>query len=277
MLAVCAMVLAGVLAIAGLGVCWLVMPHYERSHEPAAYRVVYSDMLEADRGGILTIDAEGGIISDTRLAGLRNAAEYSYEDGVFIAGGRRANTHLIVNGNGNLHLFHLLGEKRYSGVMSIEPHAGGVAAVMNGSDSLEDDSYLNLLVIEDRDGNIMERRMLKIYTEGQATSGNHLFITGHQLTLSSNRYQGKIIRYDYASHAIKERVTDDGLLYRTPVTWDGKVLAIGTDMDGAPGRSACSTWTHWRGPAAYGSPRIWRQSCPWKAGLGPSKHDGSAR
>ena len=51
--------------------------------------------------------------------------------------------------------------------MSIEPHNGGVSAVMNGNDSPEDDSYLNLLVIEDSNGKVLEKRILEIYTEDQ--------------------------------------------------------------------------------------------------------------
>lgn len=114
---------------------------FERSHELAAYRVVYSDMFDSNKGGALAVDAHGGIIADKRIPGLRDAAAYSYEyeDGEFIAGGHRANTHLAADRGGEMRSFHLLGEPRYSGVMSIEPHDDGVAAVMNGNDSPEDD------------------------------------------------------------------------------------------------------------------------------------------
>lgn len=233
LLAITAMTVA-VAMIAALAVWYVVVPHYERSHEPAAYRVVYSDMFDPNKGGVLAVDARGGIIADKRIPGLRDAAAYSYESGEFIAGGHRANTHLAIGRDGEVRSFHLLGEPRYSGVMSIEPHGDGVAAVMNGNDSPEDDSYLNLLVIQNDDGAVMERKVLKIYTEGQVTAGEDLFIAGHELTLSSNRYQGKIIRYGLADGSIQERVFDDDLLYGRPVVWRDRVLSVGSDMDGSP-------------------------------------------
>ena len=104
--------------------------------------------------------------------------------------------------------------------MSIEPHNGGVSAVMNGNDSPEDDSYLNLLVIEDSNGKVLEKRILKIYTEDQVSTDENMFIVGHELTLSSNRYQGKIIRYDFSTGGITEKVTDDNLLYNQLVLWN---------------------------------------------------------
>ena len=61
---------------------------------------------------------------------------------------------------------------------------------MNGNDSPEDDSYLNLLVIEDSNGKVLEKRILKIYTEDQVSTDENMFIVGHELTLSSNSISG---------------------------------------------------------------------------------------
>jgi len=118
--------------------------------------------------------------------------------------------------------------------MSIEPHNGGIAAVMNGNDSPEHDSYLNLLVVEDSHGKVLEKRVLKIYTEDQVSTDEDMFIVGHELTLSSNRYQGKIIRYNFSTKNIDENVTDDNLLYNQTVLWGGRLLAVGTDLNGSP-------------------------------------------
>lgn len=118
--------------------------------------------------------------------------------------------------------------------MSIEPHNGGIAAVMNGNDSPEHDSYLNLLVVEDSHGKVLEKRVLKIYTEDQVSTDEDMFIVGHELTLSSNRYQGKIIRYNFSTKNIDENVTDDNLLYNQTVLWNGRLLAVGTDLNGSP-------------------------------------------
>ncbi|MCB5693145.1 hypothetical protein, partial [Fusicatenibacter saccharivorans] len=57
---------------------------------------------------------------------------------------------------------------------------------------------------------------------------------GHELTLSSNRYQGKIIRYNFSTKNIDENVTDDNLLYNQTVLWNGRLLAVGTDLNGSP-------------------------------------------
>ncbi len=65
-------------------------------------------MFSSNKGGILTIDEQGSIIHDEPLGDLQNAAEYSYKDGIFIAGGRRHNTHLIIGKNSKSKLIHLL-------------------------------------------------------------------------------------------------------------------------------------------------------------------------
>ena len=154
--------------------CFLPVSSHEKSDLSAAYKIVYSDMFSSNKGGILTIDEQGSIIHDEPLGDLQNAAEYSYKDGIFIAGGRRHNTHLIIGKNSKSKLIHLLSDPNYSGVMSIEPHNGGVSAVMNGNDSPEDDSYLNLLVIEDSNGKVLEKRILKIYTEDQVSTDENI-------------------------------------------------------------------------------------------------------
>ena len=76
---------------------------------------------------------KGGIIDNKPLDDLQDAFKYSYEDGVFVAGGHRHNTHLIVEKNGESKLIHLLSDSNYSGVMSIEPHNGGIAEIGRAS------------------------------------------------------------------------------------------------------------------------------------------------
>lgn len=63
--AVVAAVSAAIIVAASL-IVWYLVPHYERSNEPAAYRIIYSAMLESNKGGVLTIDRKGGIIADER-------------------------------------------------------------------------------------------------------------------------------------------------------------------------------------------------------------------
>lgn len=226
------------LIIALLAMCLLLRflfnGRYKKSNLPAAYEIIYSDMFSSNKGGMITIDDQGGIIGSKPLDDLQDAFKYSYEDGVFVAGGHRHNTHLIVGKNSESKLVHLLSDSNYSGVMSIEPHNGGIAAVMNGNDSPEHDSYLNLLVVEDSHGKVLEKRVLKIYTEDQVSTDEDMFIVGHELTLSSNRYQGKIIRYNFSTKNIDENVTDDNLLYNQTVLWGGRLLAVGTDLNGSP-------------------------------------------
>lgn len=81
---------------------------------------------------------------------------------------------------------------------------------------------------------MLEKRILKIYTEDQVSTDENMFIVGHELTLSSNRYQGKIIRYDFSTGGITEKVTDDNLLYNQLVLWNKQLLVVGTDLNGLP-------------------------------------------
>lgn len=61
-IAIVTAVSAAIMAAASLIVWYVAVPHYERSNEPAAYRIIYSAMLESNRGGVLTIDRRGGIL-----------------------------------------------------------------------------------------------------------------------------------------------------------------------------------------------------------------------
>lgn len=230
-IAIAALLIAALISAGGIAYV-MMTNRYERSEESAAYLVIYSDMFDKGKGGVLSIDRHGGIIDERQEKNLQNVVEYSYEDGVFIAGGRRSNTHAIFETDGSMRIFHLLSNPDYSGVMSIGVHDGDVVAVMNGNDSPEDDAYLNLLVIEDAQGNVKDRHVLKMFAKGQVSTNDSLFIAGEELTLSSNRYQGKIILYDFATHNVMERVFDDNLLYEQPVYAKGKVFAIGFDMNG---------------------------------------------
>lgn len=78
------------LIVALLAICLLLRflfdGQYEKSNLPAAYEIIHSDMFSSNKGGMITIDKQGGIIDNKPLDDLQDAFKYSYEDGVFVAG-----------------------------------------------------------------------------------------------------------------------------------------------------------------------------------------------
>lgn len=75
------------------------------STEETAYYIVYSDMLKKS-GGLIGIDIDGNITSQKSLK-IQDVSKYDLVDSTFIAGGNRANNHLLIDRQGNINEFNL--------------------------------------------------------------------------------------------------------------------------------------------------------------------------
>lgn len=130
------------------------------SNKDTAYYIINSDMLKKS-GGLTGLDIDGGITSEEKLK-IQDVTKFSYQDKNFIAGGNRANNNLIIDKDGNIKEFYLLDNPNYSGVTALTSDGENVIAIMNGN--LADNTYNNLLVIQDIEGNVKEKKILDIYS-----------------------------------------------------------------------------------------------------------------
>ena len=129
------------------------------STEETFYYIVYSDMLKKS-GELIGIDIDGNITSKKSLK-IQDVSKYDLVDSTFIAGGNRANNHLLIDRQGNINEFNLLDNPNYSGVTTITINGENIVAVMNGN--IADNTYQNLLVIQDKEGNVLEKRIFDIF------------------------------------------------------------------------------------------------------------------
>lgn len=152
------------------------------STNPTAYYIIYSgtnngnsriEGVDIDGNPTILKDISATNISKSMLAGEQ-----------FIAGGHRANNHLIMQQDGSFEEFYLLDNPQYSGVWNIALNGENIVAVMNGNIDYEKNVYLNLLVIQDINKNLYLEKQIEI-------TPNTLFIDGDTLYLS-----GCFWRYD---------------------------------------------------------------------------------
>ena len=75
-IAIAALLIAALISAGGIAYV-MMTNRYERSEESAAYLVIYSDMFDKGKGGVLSIDRHGGIIDERQEKNLQNVVEYS--------------------------------------------------------------------------------------------------------------------------------------------------------------------------------------------------------
>lgn len=148
----------------------------ELSTNPTAYYIVYSGLSD-NKGRIEGIDADGNptVIHDIEAINISKSALVGEE---FVAGGHRANNHLIIQQDGSFEEFYLLDDPQYSGVWSITPDNNNIVSVMNGNVDKEKNMYLNLLVIEDRSRNVLVKEEIGITPNALLTDGDYLYMGG---------------------------------------------------------------------------------------------------
>ena len=198
------------------------------STEKTAYYIVHSDMLNKS-GGLVGIDIDGNITSQESLK-IQDISKSDLVDNTFIAGGNRANNHLLIDTQGNVTEFNLLDNPNYSGVTTITINNENIVAVMNGN--ITDNTYQNLFVIQDIQGNILEKKIFDIFASDILCENNTVYIIGSYLNLEKDQWSGKIIKYNLADSTIKENITSPNRDYKEVVLYDGNLYCSVADMNG---------------------------------------------
>lgn len=175
--------------IAIIGILFYISKKESYSNKETAYYIINSDMIKKS-GGLTGIDIDGGITSEERLK-IQDVALFAYKDKEFLASGHRANNNLIIDEDGKVKEFSLLDNPNYSGVTALTSDGENVIAIMNGN--LADNTYQNLLVIQDIEGNVKEKKILDIYASDAIFSGNKIYVVGSFLEADKDLWSSKII------------------------------------------------------------------------------------
>ena len=216
-----------VLITAIIGVLFYTTKKEKFSNKETAYYIVNSDMIKKS-GGITGLDIDGGITSEEKLK-IQDVALFAYKDKEFLASGHRANNNLIIDKDGKVKEFFLLDNPNYSGVTALTSDGENVIAIMNGN--LSDNTYQNLLVIQDIEGNVKERKILDIYASDAIFSGDKIYIVGSFLEADKDLWSSKIIAYDHRSSEINENIISKDSRYEKGVIIEDKIYCLSANMD----------------------------------------------
>lgn len=210
-----------------IGVVFYTTKKEKYSNKDTAYYIINSDMIKKS-GGITGLDIDGEITKEEKLK-IQDLAEFAYKDKDFIAGGHRANNNLIIDKDGKVKEFSLLDNPNYSGVTALTSDGENVIAIMNGN--LADNTYKNLLVIQDIEGNVKEKKILDIYASDAIFYGDKIYIVGSFLQADKDLWSSKIIAYDCRSGEINENILSKDSDYRKVLIIGDKVYCLSANMD----------------------------------------------
>lgn len=210
-----------------IGVFFYTTKNEKLSNKETAYYIVNSDMLKKS-GGLTGLDIDGGITSEEKLK-IQDVTKFFYQDKNFIAGGHRANNNLIIDKDGKVKEFSLLDNPNYSGGTALTSDGENVIAIMNGN--LADNTYQNLLVIQDIEGNVKEKKILDIYASDAIFSGDKIYIVGSFLQADKDLWSSKIISYDCSNGEINENIISKDSRYEKGVIIEDKIYCQSANMD----------------------------------------------
>lgn len=222
------MLMGSILLLLSLYIGFKIFPQNRYSSKETAYYIVHSDMLKKE-GGIVGIDVDGNITSQESLK-IQDVSKCDLVGSTFIAGGNRANNHLFIDEQGNVNEFKLLDNSDYSGVTAITTDGENIVAVMNGN--IEDNTYRNLLVIQDGRGNVLEKKIFDIFASDILCIEDTIYIVGSYLDLEKDQWSSKIIQYTPSNSKVIENIVDIDREYKEVILYDEKLYCSVGDVNG---------------------------------------------
>ena len=177
----------------------------EFSDKETKYYIAYSNVFTFD-GELCGIDEDGNFTSRSKVRLRDGYDSKKFVDGKKIIGGSRANSHLIVDGEGNYKEFYLLDNPMYTGVCTITMYGDRIVASMNGGYS--NGIYLNDFVVQNLSGDVEIEKIIEIYGFDIICSDDIAYIVG---TMNSAGEEGvirtaKIISYNLTSGEMNEQL-----------------------------------------------------------------------
>lgn len=199
-----------------------------RSNTETSFFIVYSDMLNKS-GSILGIDSKGNTTVKHSLK-IQDISQSAFYNNIFLAGGGRSNNNLFIDQEGNYTEFYLLDNPNYSGVTSITFNEEYIIAVMNGN--VADNTYKNLLVIQDKDGTVIKKQELNIFASNVLLENEKLYIVGGYLDVLKDQWSSKIICYDMLTSDLTENIISADRQYNSIIKYENKLYCTVSDMMG---------------------------------------------
>lgn len=195
------------LAIITISICFVsCSTTSEHIGKDADYIVIHSRSREQS-SGIFCIDSEGAVTEKLKNSKMQDLSFFSFDNSkLMVSGGRRNNNMLFdLKDNGVYSEVYWLNNPDYSGVTAVELLSDSVLVVMNGN--YTDTTYLNLLVEQDYDGNVVQQNELELYARDVSVIDNTAKLVGKHLKRVNNtdEWKASIIDYNVSEQKITQQ------------------------------------------------------------------------
>lgn len=171
--------------------------------EGSEFIVVYSRSREKS-GGIFCISEDGSITNELAKLEMQDLSFYSFNENNLLISGGRSNNNLLfdLSKEGLYAEIHWLGEPNYSGVTAVELTEQAAFVVMNGNYS--ENTYLNLVVEQDLQGNVIHQNVIELYCRDVLLNDGKAVLSGKHLKKENNEnvWAASIIEYDIENQKI---------------------------------------------------------------------------
>ena len=200
---VCSLLLAMIFLSVGLTSCSKTAEHIGAE---ADYIVIHSRSRE-ESSGIFCIDSDGDVTEKLKNSKMQDLSFFSFNDEKLIVSGGRKNNNMLfdLKESGVYSEVHWLNNPQYSGVTAVELLNDSVLAIMNGN--YTDTTYLNLLVEQDYDGDVIQQTEIELYTRDVVADSSTAKLVGKHLskTGGTNEWKASIIDYNVAEQEITQQ------------------------------------------------------------------------
>lgn len=172
----------------------------------ADYIVIHSRSRE-ESSGIFCIDSDGTVTEKLKNSKMQDLSFFAFNDEKLIVSGGRKNNNMLfdLKESGVYSEVHWLNNPQYSGVTAVELLNNSVLAIMNGN--YTDTTYLNLLVEQGYDGNVIQQTEVELYTRDVVADNSTAKLVGKHLSKTSgtNEWKAAIIDYNVAEQKITQQ------------------------------------------------------------------------
>ena len=200
---ICSLLLAIIVLSVGLTSCSKTAEHIGAE---ADYIVIHSRSRE-ESSGIFCIDSDGAVTEKLKNSKMQDLSFFAFNDEKLIVSGGRKNNNMLfdLKESGVYSEVHWLNNPQYSGVTAVELLNNSVLAIMNGN--YTDTTYLNLLVEQGYDGNVIQQTEVELYTRDVVADNSIAKLVGKHLSKTSgtNEWKAAIIDYNVAEQKITQQ------------------------------------------------------------------------
>lgn len=165
--------------------------------EEAEYCVINSDMLK-QKGKYYFVDGEGNVVGDSCSVRMQDLSVYDIgEENIVLTGSRKNNAMIFSKGSSEIKQdFFFLNEPKYTGVSAVKTRGDRILGLMNGG--VLDGTYIDVLVLQSLDGEVLRQSDVEIYARDIIDSGSEAVIAGHYYDKKKeHHFIAEIVKYDF--------------------------------------------------------------------------------